>query len=163
FPQNSPMDRTWAIVIGVIKHPRIHDLTRDVREQVYVSHYQQPSNQMGLIIRTTGDPTTVAKSVEDVIKHLDRGIPVHDVRVMDAFVSDALAPRRFSLILLLVFGGVAVLLTVVGLYGLIAYSVSQRTQELGIRIAMGATPSTVLRMVVGEGLKLTLLGIACGI
>ena len=82
---------------------------------------------------------------------------------MDAFVSDALAPRRFSLILLLVFGGVAVVLTVVGLYGLIAYSVTQRTQELGIRVAMGATQNAVLRMVVGEGLKLTLLGIAAGL
>src|SRR5262249_28256950 len=94
---------------------------------------------------------------------MDRGIPLHDVRAMDAFVSDALAPRRFSLTLLLIFGGVAVVLSVVGLYGLIAYSVSQRTQELGIRIAMGASPKAVLRMIVGEGVKLTLLGIACGL
>jgi len=165
FPQNAPPgdDRVRAIVVGVIKHPRIHDLTRDVREQVYVSQYQQPAYQLGLFIRTAGDPGALAKSVEEVLRGIDRGIPLHDVRVMDAFVSDALAPRRFSLILLLVFGGVAVVLTVVGLYGLIAYSVTQRTQELGIRVAMGATQSAVLRMVVGEGLKLTLLGIAAGL
>src|SRR5262249_41438927 len=165
FPQNALPgdDRVWTQVIGVIKHPRIHDLTRDVREQVYVCQYQQPAGQLGLFVRSTGDPGVLAKSVEEVLRRIDSGIPLHDVRVMDAFVSDALAPRRFSLILLLVFGGVAVVLTVVGLYGLIAYSVSQRTQELGIRIAMGATPSAVLRMVVGEGLKLTALGIVSGL
>jgi putative ABC transport system permease protein len=165
FGQNAQpgVDRIWTQVIGVIKHPRIHDLTRDVREQVYVCTYQQPAGQLGLFVRSTGDPAVLAKSVEDVLRRIDSGIPLHDVRVMDDFVSDALAPRRFSLILLLVFGGVAVALTVVGLYGLIAYSVSQRTQELGIRIAMGATPSAVLRMVVGEGLKLTAFGIVSGL
>jgi len=166
FPQNTGanVNRIWSQVIGVIKHPRIHDLTRDIREQIYVNQYQQPSGQLSLFLRTgPGDPGQVAKSVEAAVRGIDSGIPIHDVRVMDDLVADVLAPRRFSLILLLVFGGVALVLTVVGLYGLIAYSVTQRTQELGIRIAMGATPGAVLRMVVGEGFKLTVLGIGCGL
>jgi putative ABC transport system permease protein len=161
---NGPgMNRAYAQVIGVLKHPRVHDLTREVREQVYISQYQQPNGQMGLVVRTRSDAGILSKSVESAVRSLDAGIPVYEVRTIAESVSDALAPRRFSLLLLLIFGAVAAGLAVVGLYGTIAYSVTQRTQEIGIRMAMGATSYEVSRMVLSEALQLVSLGIVAGL
>jgi len=157
------LDRGYAEVIGVVKHPRIHDLTREVREQVYLSEYQQPGGQIGLVVRTRNDAGTLSKQVESVVRSLDRGIPVYDVHSMGESVADVLAPRRFSLLLLMIFGGVATGLAMVGLYGTIAYSVTQRTQEIGIRMAMGATSYEVSRMVLREAFQLTSIGIIAGL
>jgi putative ABC transport system permease protein len=161
---NSPgLNRAYAQVIGVIKHPRVHDLTRDVREQIYLPQYQQPNGAISLVIRTQADAGPLSKSVESAVAALDRGIPIFDVRAMQQSLSDALAPRRFSLLLLLIFGGVATGLAVVGLYGSIAYSVTQRTQEIGIRMAMGATSYEVSRMVLREAFQLISIGITAGL
>jgi putative ABC transport system permease protein len=138
-------------------------LTRDVREQIYISQYQQPNGQFGLVVRTRSDAAAISKAVEASVNSLDRGIPVYEVRSIEDSVSDALAPRRFSLLLLLIFGGVATGLAVVGLYGTIAYSVTQRTQEIGIRMAMGATSYEVSRMVLREALQLVAIGITAGL
>src|SRR5262249_10859540 len=99
FPSfNSPgLNRSYAEAIGVLKHPRVHDLTRDVREQVYLAQYQQPGPQLGLVVRTKSNPATVSKAVEDAVRSLDRGIPVFEARTIEESVSDVLAPRRFSL------------------------------------------------------------------
>jgi putative ABC transport system permease protein len=165
FPNfSSPgLNRSYAEVIGVLKHPRVHDLTRDVREQVYISHYQQPGFQLGLVVRTRSDAGTISKAVEDAVRSLDRGIPVYEVRTVAESVSDALAPRRFSLLLLMIFGALAAGLAVVGLYGTIAYSVTQRTQEIGIRMAMGATSYEVSRMVLREAFQLISIGVIAGL
>jgi putative ABC transport system permease protein len=164
FGANSPaINRAYAQVVGVVKHPRVHDLTRDVREQVYISQYQQPNGQFGLVVRTRGDAAAISKAVEASVNSLDRGVPVYEVRSIQESVSDALAPRRFSLLLLLIFGGVATGLAVVGLYGTIAYSVTQRTQEIGIRMAMGATSYEVSRMVLREALQLISIGVTAGL
>jgi len=101
--------------------------------------------------------------VQAAVSSIDRGIPVYEVRSIEQSVSDALAPRRFSLLLLLIFGGVATGLAVVGLYGTIAYSVTQRTQEIGIRMAMGATSHEVSRMVLREAFRLIAIGITAGL
>jgi putative ABC transport system permease protein len=165
FPNfNSPgLNRSYAQVIGVLKHPRVHDLTRDVREQVYISQYQQPGGLLSLVLRTRGDPGALSKAVESAVTSLDPGIPVYEVRTVADSVSDALAPRRFSLLLLMIFGAVATGLAVVGLYGTIAYSVTQRTQEIGIRMALGATTYEVSRMVLREALQLISVGIVAGL
>ncbi|HXT76620.1 MAG TPA: ABC transporter permease [Candidatus Eisenbacteria bacterium] len=161
---NAPgLNRAYAEVIGVLKHPRVHDLTRDVREQVYISQYQQPNTGLSLVVRTKSDPNTTSKDIEQAIRNLDRGIPVFEVKTMGSAVSDALASRRFSLFLLMIFGGLATGLAVVGLYGTIAFSVSQRTQEIGIRMAMGATTFEVSRMVLREALHLVGTGILAGL
>jgi predicted permease len=164
FPSfNAPgLDRAYAEVIGVVKHPRVHDLTRDVREQVYIAQYQQPGPQIALVVRTKTDAAALSKEVEGVVSSLDRGIPVFEVRTIEQSVSDVLAPRRFSLLLLMIFGGVATGLAIVGLYGTIAFSVNQRTQEIGIRMAMGATTYEVSRMVLREALRLIAAGIIAG-
>jgi len=161
---NGPgLDRGYAEVIGVVKHPRVHDLTREVREQVYISQYQQPGPLIGLAVRTKSDAGTLTKAVESAVRSLDRGIPVYDVHTMGDSVSDVLAPRRFSLLLLMIFGSLATGLAMVGLYGTIAYSVTQRTQEIGIRMAMGATSYEVSRMVLREAFQLTSIGIVEGL
>jgi putative ABC transport system permease protein len=165
FPSfNAPgLARGYAEVIGVVKHPRVHDLTREVREQVYISQYQQPGGFISLVVRTRSDAGTLSKQVESAVRSLDRGIPVYEVHSMEESVADVLAPRRFSLLLLMIFGGVATGLAMVGLYGTIAYSVTQRTQEIGIRMAMGATSYEVSRMVLREALQLTSIGIIAGL
>jgi putative ABC transport system permease protein len=165
FPDfNSPgLDRGYAQVVGVLKHPRVHDLTRDVREQIYISQYQQPTGQLGLVIRTRADSAALSRAVESAVRSLDSGIPVYEVRNISESVSDALAPRRFSLLLLMIFGALATGLAVVGLYGTIAYSVTQRTQEIGIRMAMGATSYEVSRMVLREAVQLISIGIVAGL
>jgi len=157
------LNRSYAEVIGVLKHPRVHDLTRDVREQIYISQYQQPNGQFSLAIRTKSDPATISKAVEAAVsfhrpRHPGLRSPQHrTIRLRRA------RPRRFSLLLLLIFGGVATGLAVVGLYGTIAYSVTQRTQEIGIRMAMGATSHEVSRMVLREALHLISIGITAGL
>jgi putative ABC transport system permease protein len=165
FPSfNSPgINRSYAEVVGVLKHPRVHDLTRDVREQVYVSQYQQPGGQLGLVIRTKSDAAGMSKTIEDALRTLDAGIPVYEIKTMEQSVSEALAARRFSLFLLMIFGGLATGLAVVGLYGTIAFSVTQRTQEIGIRMAMGATTYEVSHMVLREALQLIGTGIIAGL
>ena len=105
----------------------------------------------------------MSRDIEQAIRNLDRGIPVFEVKTMASAVSDALASRRFSLFLLMIFGGLATGLAVVGLYGTIAFSVSQRTQEIGIRMAMGATTLEVSRMVLREALHLVGTGIIAGL
>src|SRR5262249_44078480 len=105
---NAPgMDRAYAQVIGVVKHPRVHDLTRDVREQVYVAQYQQPNTGLSLVVRTKSDANALAKEIEQAVRSLDSGIPVFEVRTMQQSVSDALASRRVRLLLLTVFRAVA--------------------------------------------------------
>jgi putative ABC transport system permease protein len=116
-----------------------------------------------LVVRTKSDPGTLSKAVEASVGSLDRGIPVFEVRTIEKSVADALAPRRFSLLLLIIFGGLATGLAVVGLYGTIAYSVTQRTQEIGIRMAMGATSYEVSRMVLREAFQLISIGVVIGL
>jgi len=157
------IDRIYAVVIGVVQHPRIHDLSRAVRPQIYVSEYQTVFPGLTFAVKSGGDIQGLVKQVQDVVFRIDRGIPVHDVRPMSAFVDDVMAPRRFSLILVLIFGGIALTLASIGLYGVIAYSVTQRTHEMGIRMALGAGPKEILSLVVGQGLALAVPGIVIGL
>jgi putative ABC transport system permease protein len=155
--------RMFAIVVGVVAHLRVHDLTRDVREQIYIPHAQEPFGQVGVVLRTPGDPSGVMKQVEQQVRTLDPGIAIRDLQPLESYIDDARAPMRFNLILIAIFGIVALTLASVGLYSVMAYSVSQRSHELGIRIAVGASPRDILRLVLGQGIRLTLFGAAFGL
>ncbi len=132
-------------------------------ESVYVAFAQNPQPFAMLALRTTGDPLGFTRAVREQVLALDRDQPVADVRTMDDLVEDQVGERRLLTILLGSFAGVAVLLALIGIYGVIAYSVAQRTQEVGIRRALGAQQSDILRLVIGQGLALALAGIAVGL
>ena len=155
--------RMFAIVVGVVAHLRVHDLTRDVREQIFIPHAQEPFGQVGVVLKTAGDPSGVTKQVEQQVRTLDPGIAIRNLQPLESYIDDARAPMRFNLILIAIFGIVALTLASVGLYSVMAYSVTQRSHELGIRIAVGASPRDILRLVLGQGIRLTLFGAAFGL
>jgi ABC-type antimicrobial peptide transport system permease subunit len=115
------------------------------------------------VIRTSGNPTAVAGAARDVIRGLDATLPVRNVRTLDAVLDESVAPARWSTTLLAVFAGVALVMAGLGVFGVLSFLVAQRTRELGIRVALGAAPSAVRRMVVGRGLGLVAAGLAIGV
>jgi putative ABC transport system permease protein len=118
---------------------------------------------MTLAIRTTTATLTLAGAVRDTVKSIDRDQPVHSIRTMDELMTRALAPARFTLLLLSIFAGVSAVLAVTGIYGVMSHAVTERTHEIGIRMALGAETSDVLKLVVGQGLMLTIAGVVIGI
>jgi predicted permease len=154
---------TWIEIVGVVRHIRHHRLEAEVREQVYYPHAVASFSGMTLAIRTASDPLNMVGAVSDAVRSLDRDQPVYRIRTMSELVAGALAPARFTLLLLLIFAGVAAVLAVVGIYGVMSHAVAQRTHEIGVRMALGAQVSDVLKMIVSQGLRLVAVGIAAGL
>jgi putative ABC transport system permease protein len=155
--------RIWATVVGVVANVRIYDLTRDVREQIYLPYAQEPWSNYAVTIKVKNNSASVLNQVEQQVRALDAGVAVRNLQPFDDYVDDARAPMRFNLILIGIFGAIALVLASVGLYSVMAYSVSQRAHELGIRIAIGASPRDILRLVLGQGVRLTLIGAVVGL
>ena len=156
---NSP----WIEVIGIVgdvKHDGLHE---DAGPHVYGSHLQVPWPTLKVAVRSRLDPAMVATIVRRETQGIDPSQPVSDVKTMDEIMADSVAPRRFALTLFSLFAGVAMVLTVIGIYGVLAYIVTERTPELGIRMALGAQTHNVLRLVAGQGLKLALSGVGIGL
>ncbi|HJQ32684.1 MAG TPA: ABC transporter permease [Pyrinomonadaceae bacterium] len=153
----------WAEVVGVVGDVRHRGLDVDTRPEMFFPHLQTPSRQMTLVVRTSGDPVALAGPLRERVRELDRDQPVGNVKTMEAWVAESVASRRFSVLLLGVFAAVAAGLAALGLYGVVSYSVAQRTHEIGLRVALGARPRDVLRLVIRQGMALTLLGTAAGL
>src|SRR5262245_739937 len=153
----------WFEIVGVVKHIRHHRLDADVREQVYFPHAQRPFKQMTLAIRGASDPLDQAPAVRQAIRSLDPDQPVYRIRAMDSLVANALAPARFTFMLLTIFAGVAGVLAMVGIYSVMAYVVTLRTHEIGIRIALGAQARDMLNLVIRQGMTLASTGMALGL
>lgn len=151
-------------VIGVVEHIRQIFVHTDSREVIYWAYGTYPYGALGVIVRTAGDePAGLVAPIREEIRRMDPGVAIYNVTTLKDLVGNSMASTRFVVMLMGIFAVVAVVLTVVGMYGVISYAVRQRTAEIGIRMALGATGGRILRLVVGHGARLTILGVVLGV
>ncbi|HEV7552383.1 MAG TPA: ABC transporter permease [Candidatus Angelobacter sp.] len=151
-----------AEVIGVVANQRERGLDSDPTLTVYIPSYGSGSGPVQFAIHTASSPTALTPSLRSILKELDPNLPLSNIQTMDEVVSQSVAPRRFNMFLLSIFAAVALLLALIGVYGVLAYSVGRRTAEIGLRIALGATPRSVMALIVGQGMRPIMVGIAIG-
>jgi putative ABC transport system permease protein len=153
----------FSEVVGVVEHMRQHDLTRDILHQIYYPIGQGTPTVMTFVVETALDPVSLVPSVRQTVESMDPDLPVSRLTPMSTYLSEGRAQARFSLVLMTVLGAVALVLTAVGVFGVIAYSVSQRTREFGIRLALGEDPRQTKLSVVLSGMRLVLMSIGIGL
>jgi predicted permease len=153
----------WIEVVGIVADIHEGGLGSDAVSEFYLPLAMHPPQTAFVLARTEGDPIRLANTVRETVLAVDRDQPISDVRTMEQVFEATMGQRRLTMVLLGVFAGVALLLATVGIYGSIAYSVAQRTQEVGIRRALGAQQGDILRMIIMQGLRLVLAGVAIGL
>ncbi len=156
-------DSKWAEVVGVVGHVRHEQLESDRRLQIYWNYLQRARDRMSLVVRTSGDPRSLVTPVLGAIKSVDPDQPAFAIRTMNEVVDQSISMRWFNALVVSLFAGSSLVLAMIGVYGVIAWAVKQRTREIGVRIALGAQRRTVLAMVLGSGLRITATGIGIGL
>ncbi len=153
----------WLEVVGVVGHVKNYGVDQDSRVEVYLPYLQNPSGGFTLIVRANGDPSGLSAGLREAVRSVDPELPVYSLRTLEGIVTDRSAQRRLAVVLISVFAGVALLLAAVGIYGVMSYAVAQRTQEIGIRMALGAGQQDILGMVLRYGTRMAAVGITLGL
>ncbi|HEY4564718.1 MAG TPA: ABC transporter permease [Thermoanaerobaculia bacterium] len=175
FPQESPIgkrlilgsakaadaDTRWLTIIGVVGNAKQEGPGAEERPVIYVNYVEHVP--MSLVVRSTGDPELLASPIRTTLRNLDPDVPTSQLMTMDQRIHDSMSRPRFNLMLLSLLASIALVLAVIGIYGVLSYTVHQQSHEIGIRMALGADRGTVRSMVVGHGMKLTALGLIAGI
>ncbi len=161
---NYDREGPWFTIAAVVRDTRHAALDSALRPQVYVHYRRDPwPDLMWVVVRTAGDPSAMAAAARAAVLEIDANQPVSRVLTMPDVVAASVSDRRFSMTLVGIFAVLALTLSVVGLYAVVSYSVAERIHEMGVRLALGAQPSNLLSMVLGEGLRLVIAGLALGV
>jgi putative ABC transport system permease protein len=155
--------REWIQIVGVIGHTKHEGLDADARIQLYLPVAQEPRPLMAVAVRTAGDPERYVNQMREAVRSVDPDLPISAVRTMEELIEQSVGQRKLSMMLLSLFSGIALVLASIGIYGVMSYSVTQRSRELGVRIALGARRADVLRLVLRQGMSLALIGIGIGV
>ena len=153
----------WTEIIGVAADVKSMNLDPQVEPNVYVPYWQWPMQSPTLAVRTVGNPANLTAAIQAEVKALNKGLPAPKVQTMNDRLADVIAEPRFQTVLLVLFGLVAIALVSAGIYGVVSYSVAQRTREIGIRIALGATRQAVMKLIIGQAMKLAACGVIVGL
>ena len=153
----------WQTIVGVVGRVKHDSLDSDPRIVFYLPHSQFPGRAMSAVLKSQVDLAPLSSAVQALVRDLDPELPTYNMRTMEQLVDQSLARRRFSMLLLVIFAGLALVLAAVGIYGVMAYLVSQGTREIGIRIALGASPNGILALIVRQGIVLAVAGVAIGL
>jgi len=173
FPNQEPLGQhvrtgpaptgTWTTIVGVIGDIRHGGLEEVPQPEMYINYLQGPPVSPFIVLRTTGDPALLAETVRAEARRIDKNLPLYDVRTMSTLRSEAVSTRRFVLLIVGAFGALALGLAAIGVYGVMSLIVSERTREVGVRLALGAEPSQLLRMIVMQAAKLAGIGVVIGV
>ncbi|MBO0799351.1 MAG: ABC transporter permease, partial [Blastocatellia bacterium] len=172
FPDEDPIGKrihftngptVFREIVGIVGDVKQGGLDEDTTLQAYEPYLQKTYSGMTLVVRTAGDPSNLTAAIRNEVLNIDKEQPVSGIRTLEQLVSNSISQQKFSMLLLGVFAAVALVLATIGIYGVLSYAAAQRTHEIGVRMALGARAVNVMRMVIGHGMKLVLLGLTLGL